>query len=237
MPTLIESPSPAASPLSSGYSHLIAPRRSSSQISQYHPSTSPATRPLYTIASSPHYSPRLRPAPQPPVRPVYADAGIQVTPVGSSSAERRDTNLATDAPAGGNKRKETSPSPLMRPTTRAATGTTRSPPAEPKPREDPSQTTGTTEAPPAQEAPRGPATPDNAEHGIKNATAAAKRLRTGETTVKMMPRPYELCNPKDLGVLIANMLLELIRLNDNIPLRDGKLTRFHSRSVGNNIRA
>ena len=45
-----------------------------------------------------------------------------------------------------------------------------------------------------------------------------------------MPRQYETCNPKDLGVLIANMLMELIRLNDQIPLRDGRLTRFHSRA-------
>lgn len=45
-----------------------------------------------------------------------------------------------------------------------------------------------------------------------------------------MPRAYENSNPKDLGVLIANMLMELIRLNDQIPLRDGRLTRFHSRA-------
>jgi len=227
MPTLIESPSLAASPRTSGYSHLIAPRRSS-QSPLYQPSsTSPATRPLYTIASSPHYSPRLRPAPQPPVRPLYADAGVQVTPEGSSPAVRRNRDTTTDALSVGNKRK-TSSSPLMRPTTRAATGSTRSPPAEPKPREDPTKTTAVSEAS-AQDIPRGPTTPDDAEHGITNATAAAKRLRTGETTVKIMPRRYETCNPRDLGVLIANMLLELIRLNDNIPLRDGKLTRFHSR--------
>jgi hypothetical protein len=45
-----------------------------------------------------------------------------------------------------------------------------------------------------------------------------------------MPVLYQNCNPKDLGVLIANMLLELIRINDQIPLHDGKLTRFHSRA-------
>ena len=45
-----------------------------------------------------------------------------------------------------------------------------------------------------------------------------------------MPILYQDCNPKDLGVLIANMLMELIRLNDQIPLRDGRLTRFHSRA-------
>lgn len=45
-----------------------------------------------------------------------------------------------------------------------------------------------------------------------------------------MPLKYETCEPKDLGVLISNMLMELIRLNDQIPLRDGRLTRFHSRA-------
>jgi hypothetical protein len=45
-----------------------------------------------------------------------------------------------------------------------------------------------------------------------------------------MPNLYQNCNPKELGVLISSMLMELIRLNDQIPLRDGKLTRFHSRA-------
>ena len=45
-----------------------------------------------------------------------------------------------------------------------------------------------------------------------------------------MPALYQTSNPKNLGTLIANMLLELIRLNDRIPLRDGRLTRFHSRA-------
>lgn len=45
-----------------------------------------------------------------------------------------------------------------------------------------------------------------------------------------MPSKYETCHPKDLGILISNMLMELIRINDRIPLRDGRLTRFHSRA-------
>lgn len=45
-----------------------------------------------------------------------------------------------------------------------------------------------------------------------------------------MPILYQNCNPKELGVLISSMLMELIRLNDQIPLRDGRLTRFHSRA-------
>lgn len=63
-------------------------------------------------------------------------------------------------------------------------------------------------------------------HGL---SAAPKRSRP-EGTLKVMPLQYETCSPKDLGVLVANMLMELIRINDRIPLRDGRLTRFHSRA-------
>lgn len=61
-------------------------------------------------------------------------------------------------------------------------------------------------------------------------SSAPKRPRAESEAAKIMPRAYADCNPKDLGVLIANMLMELIRLNDQIPLRDGRLTRFHSRA-------
>jgi len=45
-----------------------------------------------------------------------------------------------------------------------------------------------------------------------------------------MPTKYETCDVKDLVLLISNMLMELIRFNDRIPLKDGRLTRFHSRA-------
>lgn len=61
-------------------------------------------------------------------------------------------------------------------------------------------------------------------------SAAPKRAKPEPGSLKIMPLKYETCNPKDLGVLIANMLMELIRINDQIPLRDGRLTRFHSRA-------
>jgi hypothetical protein len=48
--------------------------------------------------------------------------------------------------------------------------------------------------------------------------------------IKVMPMQYEKCNPRDLVILISSMLMELIRYNDAIPLRDGHLTRFHSRA-------
>lgn len=45
-----------------------------------------------------------------------------------------------------------------------------------------------------------------------------------------MPLRYETCSVKDLVILISSMLMELIRFNDTIPLKDGRLTRFHSRA-------
>ncbi|KAH7046671.1 cyclin-domain-containing protein [Macrophomina phaseolina] len=50
------------------------------------------------------------------------------------------------------------------------------------------------------------------------------------SNVKIMPVKYETCDVKDLGVLISDMLMELVRLNDGLPLQDGQLTRFHSRA-------
>jgi hypothetical protein len=57
----------------------------------------------------------------------------------------------------------------------------------------------------------------------------SKRARPAEPGVKVMPIKYETCDVKELGVLISDMLMELVRLNSGIPLRDGHLTRFHSR--------
>ncbi|KAH7117997.1 cyclin-domain-containing protein [Dendryphion nanum] len=61
-------------------------------------------------------------------------------------------------------------------------------------------------------------------------SSPAKRARPQDRSVKVMPFKYETCDVKDLGVLISDMLMELVRLNDGFPLRDGQLTRFHSRA-------
>ena len=60
--------------------------------------------------------------------------------------------------------------------------------------------------------------------------SSPKRARHPRPTVKLMPLQYETCDVKDLVLLISNMLLELIKFNDEIPLKDGRLTRFHSRA-------
>ncbi|CAI7583857.1 unnamed protein product [Penicillium manginii] len=57
-----------------------------------------------------------------------------------------------------------------------------------------------------------------------------KRLRPSKSEAKVLPAQYEDVDPRDLVVLISSMLMELIRFNDKIPLNEGRLTRFHSRS-------
>jgi len=57
----------------------------------------------------------------------------------------------------------------------------------------------------------------------------AKRVRSANAPVKVLPVRYELCEVEDIVILIANMISELIETNDDLPLRQGVLTRFHSR--------
>ena len=58
----------------------------------------------------------------------------------------------------------------------------------------------------------------------------SKRYRPSKPTVKVLPRDYDQADPRDIVALISSMLLELIHFNDKIPLHQGRLTRFHSRS-------
>lgn len=64
----------------------------------------------------------------------------------------------------------------------------------------------------------------------RQSSSSSKRARPQDPSVKVMPLKYETCDIKDLGVLVSDMLMELVRLNDGIPLQDGQLTRFHSRA-------
>ncbi|MCJ1307203.1 hypothetical protein MMC25_000849, partial [Agyrium rufum] len=58
----------------------------------------------------------------------------------------------------------------------------------------------------------------------------SKRVRQPKEAIHHMPGRYETCDVHDLVLLISDMLMELVRFNDQIPLRDGGLTRFHSRA-------
>lgn len=57
-----------------------------------------------------------------------------------------------------------------------------------------------------------------------------KKKRPEAAAVRTVPKDYEFCDTRDLVILISSMLMELIRYNDAIPLKDGHLTRFHSRA-------
>jgi hypothetical protein len=54
-------------------------------------------------------------------------------------------------------------------------------------------------------------------------------IRSSLVAVKILPVNYEFCDVEDLVMLIAGLISELVQINDQLPLRDGGLTRFHSR--------
>jgi hypothetical protein len=62
-----------------------------------------------------------------------------------------------------------------------------------------------------------------------NQPLPTKRAKSDQTTVKVLPSKYEFCPVEDMVVIISNMISELIETNDQLPLRSGVLTRFHSR--------
>ncbi|RMZ75125.1 hypothetical protein DV737_g5459, partial [Chaetothyriales sp. CBS 132003] len=57
-----------------------------------------------------------------------------------------------------------------------------------------------------------------------------KKARPDAPAAHVVPPEYEFCDTRDLVLLISSMIMELIRYNDAIPLKDGHLTRFHSRA-------
>lgn len=80
---------------------------------------------------------------------------------------------------------------------------------------------------------RQPATPPTNTSTAAGAATAwpLKRSKTEKKESKVLPAQYELCAVEDIVILIADMIAELIQTNDNLPLQDGVLTRFHSRLV------
>ncbi|KAK3065761.1 hypothetical protein LTS18_002426, partial [Coniosporium uncinatum] len=173
-------------------------------------------------------------------RPHSVDAGTQYSPDGfPPTAPRSKTQTATTAtPITSQqppKRIKTEDTPqLSLPADIVKTKVRR--------REEPFAVAKTEGPEPAVEAggPVPPSRQPNLTHNARVNTAganvpvennAAKRARPGSTSEKVMPQKYETCDVKELGVLMANMIMEIIAINDNIELEDGKLTRFHSRFV------
>lgn len=173
----------------------------------------------------------------------YVDAGTQYTPPGlpptyrpQSQPDRTETDQHKDrahcapltAPAIAHiQRGDTSAAPVD------------TEPPEPQLRVDPQPVSpaqnARSESRPASKASTRSidedAEPRDGSAALQVPSSPAKRARQQEPNVKVMPLQYETCDVKDLGILISDMLMELVRLNDGYPLRDGTLTRFHSRYV------
>ena len=66
------------------------------------------------------------------------------------------------------------------------------------------------------------------EHDHDLDDSRTKKTRPPPPAVRIVPQQYELCDTRDLVILISSMLMEVIQYNDAIPLKDGSLTRFHS---------
>lgn len=54
-----------------------------------------------------------------------------------------------------------------------------------------------------------------------------RSMQPAQVKAKILPANYKFCDVDDLVVLVANMILELIRINDQLPHREGGHTRFH----------
>ncbi|OBT59564.1 hypothetical protein VE04_00103 [Pseudogymnoascus sp. 24MN13] len=75
--------------------------------------------------------------------------------------------------------------------------------------------------------------PEPAKDGSSRASQQflpPKRPRAAQRAPKVLPIRYELVDVEDMVILVAGMVSELIQTNDNLPLRDVVLTRFHSRT-------
>lgn len=155
------------------------------------------------------------------------DAGTQYSPPIPPTIKSPPSHVLAHPPSSLGKRRDMSISPKI----------------PPEPALEPQMVfKRTTSTDPSQQQPTSFSQPTPASSSItlaKTSSSAAsssshgsspKRSRQAKPAVKEMPEQYETCDVKDLVVLISNMLMELVRFNDAIPLKDGRLTRFHSRA-------
>ncbi|KAH7393015.1 cyclin-domain-containing protein [Pyrenochaeta sp. MPI-SDFR-AT-0127] len=194
--------------------------------------------------SAPSPVPAFAPSPQ-GHRKNYVDSGTQYTPPGLPPTYRPQSHPDYNVRDQIKDRAEAVPltapaiAHTQRGDTSAAPVDTEPPvPPEPQLRVDPQPVSPAQDAlPHVSPAPKDSTQPTAEAAAWKEASASiqipsspAKRARPQDPNVKIMPLQYETCDVKDLGILISDMLMELVRLNDGYPLRDGTLTRFHSRA-------
>lgn len=182
------------------------PRRfaSTTSLDRYRGSPRTQTRPKMVDASTQYSPPVAQKAEQTPTSPI---AGLKLSEADEQASKTAPLPAAAKRPCEG---------PATRPPhseSGAASAQTKRHAAEPLSEETQPGTNGL-----------------DSQDGDITRSSPVKKPRPDAPPVRMMPLRYETCNTRDLVVLIASMLMELIRYNDAIPLRDGQLTRFHSRA-------
>lgn len=241
-PTISEPASPSQAFHTSAHRSYHASRRPSASSSAHSP------RFAVNSAAARRFDAPLTPKLPPPTSPhtrsrEYVDTGTQYTPPGLPPTYRSPSQPGATVDTTN---KETTPltAPAAAQIQRGDSSATEviTEPLEPQLRVDPepitrpqnghprtspttlSRTDGEKKLPIEQGAAQ-----QDGKSGQSVPASPAKRARAQEPDLKTMPLLYETCDVKDLGVLISDMLMELVRLNDGYPLRDGTLTRFHSR--------
>ncbi|KAG4035612.1 hypothetical protein MFRU_001g03810 [Monilinia fructicola] len=193
---------------------LKSPSLSRSQASPtlYHYAPA-ATRPSLSrrtsAANKPSPSPQPQQQPIPQAEPkkwVYVDASTQWSPIMDSKTGRASPPVQGDP-------EDIPQEPIIAPE---------------QPRVDVPQDITPSIQPGSPNMKRRQSAIDNA-HVASEKVSPPKRVKP-QTTVKVLPKKYELCQVEDMVVLIASMIAELIQRNDVLPLQSGVLTRFHSRS-------
>ena len=139
-------------------------------------------------------------------------------PTGSSSTPGKSKISSSQPPP---------PPPSATTTTKASAPMRKTDKATQDERSDSNETTGTTAT---SSTATGTTTPSIRPSDSDVDDSQSKRLRPAKPPVKILPASYEYADPRDIVVLISSMLMELIQFNDKIPLNQGRLTRFHSRS-------
>lgn len=226
---IISSSSPNLSPKPSFHGHdrsYAGLRRSTSRFSttsarNSHASTSPADSSFHQTPTHPSRSPAM-PAPM----KTSTDSGTQYTPEHYPPTDRRHITSLT-SPVIDTRMSDSSVSVKQEDESASASAISHIAPPEPRLRDNPQ--------------PHNPdAHPVNgqgtARDGVSSASQSdlgspSKRAKGPKMDSKVMPRDYMKCDVKDLGHVIADMLMELVRINDPLPFKNSSLTRFHSRYV------
>jgi hypothetical protein len=181
-------------------------------------------------------------------KPSFRDIGTQYTPPGyppttSSSHMQTETQAESGSKASAEVQRPVVVSKMEKPDIAMTDVSTTEKSPEKSPEKYPEKPSAVVSAEPPQQIDPSTSLDKRANPAVKEKTSSSislsslvhnvpsspKKHRSSSSQAKVMPKDYMKCNATDLGVIIADMLLELIAINDEVPPK-GVLTRFHSRA-------